>query len=150
METVEELKAKLRLAEQVEKDNERATYKQLQAEWKKITDDKNNWLWSAEPTDMDDYILNKRLKGVRLSCIVKPEVVQKWADEHGGSMPPANRELHWNGMMYYRTPENILTHSGGGSHVLDSEPKLCSDEQWAELCAGRVPDKFRGNWLGGK
>lgn len=50
----------------------------------------------------------------------------------------ANR---WVGVEYYRTDENILTHGGGGTLLL-KDPKLCNDEEWAELTAGRIPDKF--------
>lgn len=44
-------------------------------------------------------------------------------------------------MFYFRTDENILTHDGGGTLVLN-DPKLCNDEEWARLASGDVPAKF--------
>jgi len=41
------------------------------------------------------------------------------------------------GMVYYRTKENILINTGGGTYVLDV-PRLCSDEQWERLKKGDV------------
>lgn len=152
METVVELKARLRLAEQVEEENQRQTQQELQAEWNWITDHRDNWEWSMNPSTHNDYITGSEvLHGLRILCRVKPEVVDLWMAGHNGKQPPQMRGVgQWEGMFYYRTDEKILTYAGGGSHVLSSVPKLCSDEQWAELCAGRVPDKFRGKWLGGR
>lgn len=45
------------------------------------------------------------------------------------------------GMFYYRTYEKILTSMGGGYHLLRI-PMLCSDEEWTEILAGRIPAKF--------
>jgi len=45
------------------------------------------------------------------------------------------------GMLYVRTDEGILTHDSGGHCVL-RDPMLCSDEEWAQMCRGVIPDKY--------
>jgi hypothetical protein len=147
--TAAELRAELAKAERVEREVAEQNRRELLASWKAVTDQRDSWEWLMTPTTDTDLMTREKRDGLRISCRVKPEVVGEWMKAHDHKTTPNDRDSWWQGMFYYRTSENILTHGGGGTHVLNSEPKLCSDEQWAELVAGRIPDKFRGKWIGG-
>jgi len=48
----------------------------------------------------------------------------------------------WRGMCYYRTDEGILTHISGG-HMVLRDPMLCNADEWAAICRGDIPAKYK-------
>jgi len=133
MATVSELRAALEAAEAAEWEEQAAISRARTAEWKLILSDPNSWEWRATP---ELWPSEERLGAVVVGCRVKPWLVPSWAT----SM--RKNDNGWTGMVYYRTEEGILTHSGGGSMIL-RDPMLCDDEEWADICAGNPAVKYR-------
>ncbi len=153
MRTIEELKLELDTALRLQRDADDQRAKNRQASWKAVTDSRHNWEWSVKPsTSLRGWGIGDKneVSGLRINCRVLPEIVGKWMQDNNCVSLPNDRDSFWQGMFYYRTDENILTHEGGGTHVLTSVPKLCTDEEWAELCEGKIPNKFRAKWIGGQ
>lgn len=100
----------------------------------KVACSHENYEWRVSP---DSY--NRRDNALQVERCIKSDV---WLNLV--SMFPNEISEHdnrWDGMCYCRTDENILTNTGGGRHILNT-PKLCNDEEWAQIAAGNVPAKF--------
>lgn len=153
MKTIEELKLELAELERIEREASEQQAKDRQASWLAITNDRNSWEWLIKPgTSLRGWGIGNtnEVSGIRINCRVKPDVVGQWMKSNGNRNLPNDRDANWQGMFYYRTDENILTYEGGGTHVLTSVPKLCTDEEWAQLIVGNIPEKFRAKWIGGQ
>lgn len=101
-------------------------------EWSVRPDKYSVWAWdSYDRAQVDGLYVMKRLKD---------EAIESYRAVYG-RVTDTDR-TQWKGMFYYRTDEGILTHDGGGTVVL-RDPMLCSDAEWAELVAGRIPAKFK-------
>jgi len=100
-----------------------------EAEWETLVKNPKNWEWQVyEATHSWSGT-----KGLRVEKRIKPRVIKKYPSYH--------EYKEWRGMLYYRTDENILTHTGGGVCIL-KDPKLCSDEEWEQIKSGSIPEKF--------
>lgn len=107
--------------------------------WKAI---QNQREWSVIPHSRMPFMYiqegDKPLEGAIIQRRVKEELYAAFKAEWGKT----SDDNRWEGMFYYRTDEGILHHGGGGLYVLKT-PKLCSDEEWAAIMAGNIPDKFK-------
>ncbi len=94
------------------------------------------WVWTVKPGEYHDW-KDGKVQGAHINR-------QK---DHGRYAAHAARygehidQNRLQGMFYYRTLEGILTQTGGGYHLL-KVPRLCSDDEWAEILSGRIPEKF--------
>ena len=101
----------------------------------------NPWKYASDTTTYTEFMTGDKFLAVRVTRWIDPTKLE----EHMSGWPnttPDERSVRPHGMTYYRTSEGILTHGGGGTHVLRS-PSLCSDIEWSEFLSGRVPDKFK-------
>lgn len=137
---LEEMLEQARLEEEVRDSERRQEQSRL---WAAMYADPDSWEWESFPQrrkaffrrelDLDETRVVRKLKASRL---------EQWKLGGPGMFSSNWEDGKARGMFYYRTDEGILTGSGGGYHVLDI-PRLCSDAEWAEILAGRIPMKFR-------
>lgn len=137
---IKELEARLKAAKEEEKRENEKRQKVLRAKWRVILDEPSSYEWLIEPKTRTHFVTGERLIGVDVSRRVKPSIVEDWEKAGNGSVDPDQKQ--YRGMFYFRTDENILTHDGGGFHVLQV-PKLCNDEEWAAIASGNVPLKYK-------
>lgn len=139
---IEWLRNLLAAAEAMEKEEQRKVRERQQKAWNELEADPNSWEWTAEPYTYKTFGSGTEIPGLRISRRVKPHILAKW--RAGGHPTFSNDAMdgNWMGMFYYRTDEGILTHKGGGHCVLN-DPKLCSNDEWNQMNAGIIPDKFK-------
>lgn len=116
-----------------------------QEAWKKLAADPENWEWLVDAVGTYRSNLANDWPGCeccRVQKRIRPELLAAWAK--GGFSTFSNdwQEPGWRGMVYIRTNEGILTHAGGG-HLILRDPMLVSDEEWAQICAGDIPAKYK-------
>lgn len=96
----------------------------------KITE-KSSWFSSLpEGTECLKYVLT----------LVNTEDYKKLLEEYGSVNTPDQTRGSVN---YYRI-SNILFHDGGG-HMILKDKQVCTDEEWQELKAGKLLEKFFHN-----
>jgi hypothetical protein len=148
MATVTELRAALAKAEEAERKSNRAKEEAAYKSLKELllTDP---WEYIITPWEYKQFMNPNPIKGATIERRLGPETIAEWEARTGFSFRDAcnarmggHDNTKWHGMFYYRTDENILTHDGGGTHVL-RDPKLCSDEEWAQILSGNIPNKFK-------
>jgi len=108
-----------------------------QTAWREFKDNHTH-VWTVKPMKRDLWFQGVTVEGLFIaSQYLESEYkafVEKWGEfEVDGGRP--------KGMFYYRTSEGILTCDGGGTYVLRA-PVLCSDQQWAMLERGEIPESF--------
>lgn len=155
--TISELEAELKAAQAAARVEEREREAVARARWKEIMDVPANVEWRVTATtsmrDRFGHMHDDVIAGARIERRVRPEVVAMWLTEAAGEMGyvpwAATNDMNWAGMFYYRTDEGILTHEGGGTLVLN-DPMLCSDDEWAKIMAGDIPQKYRRRAVAGR
>ncbi len=135
--SVEALQAALQVAlKKRAKENEqkrRRAYDELLS----IIMDSDNFEWRATPTRYTDPRRGRIYDALKVERRVKPAKVSDVLRKND-----VTYYLNWHGMVYYRTDENILYHSGhGGTHVLEV-PRLCRDDEWEDIRNGEIHHKF--------
>lgn len=143
--TIQELEQQLAAA-RVEADRENAAKRALAVTaWNEITHNPENFDWAVKPASYKRWMWNagkdQDTHGVSIQRRLSPAIVEAFQAVHGNYGVNDDYTV-WRGMFYFRTDENILTHDGGGTCVL-RDPMLCSDAEWAEIVAGRIPAKYK-------
>ena len=138
MATIDELRAALAAAEAVQAAQDEAERTERRKAWAAVRDNPESWEWSCTP----------RIEGLgtfdevpgREICTVQ----KRLRAEHAavGKQEGAADVNLWRGMRYYRTDEGILTHGGGG-HLVLHDPMLCNADEWAAICRGDIPAKYK-------
>lgn len=145
MATVKELEEQLAEARHAEAEGDRERRKAQDVAWKAIMADPANWEWSVTPREYSNWLGrgdSPPVEALQIHKRVKAAVLQEWIKGGPSTFSTDWQEPdRWFGMVYYRTDEGILTHGGGG-HLVLKDPKLCSDAEWEEMKAGRIPAKF--------
>lgn len=137
--TKDELLAALALAEKEEEAAEKAAAQT--EEWRRLAANPAAWEWKSCPRKYDRWGQGI-IDGVRVAVRMKPTPHKAWAENGPATFSTSFQDGSWQGMFYHRTDEGILAREGCGTLVL-KEPKLCSDEEWAAILAGDIPDKFK-------
>ena len=131
----------IRRLEKLAREEDCARRKEQSAAWKALAAKRENWEWRIEEQVRQSFD-RETLEGLLVSKRLREEVLAGWKKNGPATLMGDGEDGKWQRMFYYRTEEGILYHEGGGYLVL-KDVQLCSDEQWAELTAGRIPDKFR-------
>lgn len=143
MNTVEELKAQLAIAEKEARKADELARKAQQEKWQELCKVSDNWEWLVVENEYTKFITQEKIKGASVNKRMKPEILKAWkAGGYSTFSSDMQEEDRWFGMFYYRTDENILTHDGGGHSVL-ATPKLCNDAEWEQILSGDIPEKFK-------
>jgi hypothetical protein len=95
----------------------------------------NKHEWRVKPQKVFNVSGSGR-DGVYVQKRVKEDLFRDYAEKFGSS-----ESNDWEGMFYVRTDENILIADSGGTLVLKT-PLICSDEDWATICSGNIPDRY--------
>lgn len=131
------LRAELKALEVQEREESREREKQKEAAYKALPIQ-----WFVKQALYKDFVSDEpAIPAVHVMCCREDAAYSVFVAEFGHHTD--RNRMH--GMVYHRTDENILTSYGGGSHILKT-PKLCSDDEWALICAGQIPDKFKKGW----
>ncbi len=143
MKTSTQLALELAEAKAREEQEDRESRKAQSEAWQVLRDNPDNWEWECKVIREQVWPKDEWFDGVRVSRRMKPEVLAEWRK---GGFPTFSddyqRPDQWFGMVYKRTAENILTHTGGG-HLVLNDPMLCNDDEWAAILAGNIPLKYR-------
>lgn len=97
--------------------------------------DSVEWEWSVKSSTFD-----KELKAMTIHRRIPESTCIEFELAYGIKVHEDDKR--WVGMTYYRTAEKILDSKLGGHCILHT-PMLCSDEEWAEICVGKIPNKFK-------
>lgn len=138
-------RAEIRRLQQLVDEQEREDREHADELWQQILDNPGNFEWRAAEVDVLKANLPTRYANrpyVFLQKRLRPSMLHTWRewDAHV-SVTKRYMDGQWRGMMYVLTDEGILTHKGAGTSLLNT-PMLCSEDEWEELCEGRVPAKF--------
>lgn len=138
-------RAEIRRLQQLVDEQEREDREHADELWQQILDNPDNFEWrAAEVSILKENLLTRYANRpyVFLQKRLRPSMLHTWREWVAHvSVTKRYMDGQWRGMMYVLTDEGILTHKGAGTQLLDT-PTLCSEDEWEELCEGRVPAKF--------
>jgi hypothetical protein len=148
--TVAELEAALETARAAERELTAERDRNRADAWEAVMRDPNSWEWRVLPTEYKRFMFkadSPAVKGAKIDKRLHPELVASFIKQWDHVQD--DKMIEWHGCFYFRTPENILTHCGGGWMVLN-DPMLCNDEEWVQIINGWIPPKYRDrseNWF---
>ena len=138
MPTIAELEAQLEELKKQTEQLEAAKRREASLVFNALRKEPSSYEWMCYPQKHIDWMTKIEHDAVRVTRRFRPEVIDEFEASHG-SLGYGTRD--WVGMIYLRTDEGILTHSGGGTMVLN-DPMLCSDREWEQLKMGEIAMKY--------
>ena len=144
MSTKAELLAELEKITAAEYQAKKLEEKQRLDAWRTMIANPESHEWSVVLKEFVPFMAPEGTSPI--PCVIvqkrlKPEVIAQFSAVYG-SHPVDEQMTRWHGMRYHRTAENILHHDSGGWCVLN-DPMLCSDDEWNQIVAGNIPDKYK-------
>jgi len=143
MKSVAELREELKAAEQLEQKASREADRIRREAWDVLLAQPESWEWRCIPTVYKKWFSrpdSPSIDGIKIDRRLAPVAVEAFTARYGRIQD--DRMTEWNGTIYIRTSENILTHCGGGWMILN-DPMLCNDQEWADLLAGKIALKYK-------
>jgi hypothetical protein len=136
MKKIEELREELRRLEALEEESRQLKSIERNKRWNEAVRDSSNYTYRVAKHTRRLWCEEEPTEGCFIERKMKPSIVKKL------DLKDILRSEEWAGLFYYRTEENILMYSGGGTHVL-KVPRLCNDEEWEKMQQGDIPEKFK-------